>query len=67
MDNQFSDVMTTEETVKYLRISRKTLLKLVRHGELPARKVGKNYRYLKSEINEFLKGDNPKEKVNYFQ
>ncbi|MBI2521149.1 MAG: helix-turn-helix domain-containing protein [Bdellovibrio sp.] len=57
------EVMTTSEVESYLRISRKTLLKLVSEGKLPARKIGKNYRYLKSEINNFLKGQT----VNYFE
>ncbi|HAZ11517.1 MAG: hypothetical protein A2X86_14150 [Bdellovibrionales bacterium GWA2_49_15] len=57
------EVMTTSEVESYLRISRKTLLKLVNEGKLPARKIGKNYRYLKSEINNFLKGQT----VNYFE
>jgi len=68
MEKDLLEVMTTQEAVKYLRISRKTLLKLVHDGEIPARKVGKNYRYLKSEIDHFLKGPNadPRE-INYFQ
>lgn len=63
MKNEFPDVMTTEEVVKYLRISRKTLLKLVHDGKVPARKIGKNYRYLKAEIDRFLKGEGE----NYFR
>ena len=64
MINANQSVMTTDEAVQYLKISRKTLLKLVKNGELPARKVGKNYRYLRSEIDKFLRGE---EQVNYFE
>jgi len=64
MINVNQSVMTTDEAVQYLKISRKTLLKLVKNGELPARKVGKNYRYLRSEIDKFLRGE---EQVNYFE
>lgn len=59
-----NSVMTTDEAVKYLKISRKTLLKLVQKGEIPAKKVGKNYRYLRDEIDKFLRGE---EQVNYFE
>ncbi|HLD44408.1 MAG TPA: helix-turn-helix domain-containing protein [bacterium] len=54
---QYSEVMTTNEAMKYLKITRKTLLKLVKTGELKGAKVGKDYRYLKSEIDKFLKGE----------
>jgi excisionase family DNA binding protein len=64
MIEQFGEVLTTTEVIKYLKVSRKTLLKLVRGEKIPARKVGKDYRYLKSEIEKFLRGEM---KVNYFQ
>jgi len=60
----FDDVMTTTEAMRYLKISRKTLLKMVHQGKVPARKVGKDYRYLRSEIDNFLRGERP---VNYFE
>lgn len=63
MKEIFSEVMTTSEVMEYLKVSRKTLLKLVHQGRIPARKVGKDYRYLKSEIDKYLKG----EEFNYFE
>ena len=61
---KFPEVMTTTEVVKFLRVTRKTLLKMVHAGEIPAKKVGKNFRYLKSEIEQYLRGG---EEVNYFK
>lgn len=58
------EVLTTTEAMKYLKISRKTLLKLVREGQIPARKVGKDFRYLKIQLNNFLQG---KTEENYFR
>lgn len=58
------EVFTTTEAMKYLKVSRKTLLKLVHQGSIPARKVGKDFRYLKSQLNAFLKGPNEE---NYFK
>jgi excisionase family DNA binding protein len=49
-------VMTTSEVMRYLKVSRKTVLKLVHEGKIPAQKVGKDFRYLKSEIDVFLRG-----------
>jgi len=58
------EVFTTTDAMQYLKVSRKTLLKLVHKGAIPARKVGKDFRYLKSQLNTFLKG--PGEE-NYFK
>ncbi|MBI2341473.1 MAG: helix-turn-helix domain-containing protein [Deltaproteobacteria bacterium] len=52
-----NDVMTTSEVMNYLKVSRKTVLKLVHEGKIPAQKVGKDFRYLKSEIDAFLRGN----------
>lgn len=56
MNKDFDEVLTTTEAMTYLKVSRKTLLKLVHEGKIPARKVGKDFRYLKSQLNFFLKG-----------
>lgn len=58
------EVLTTTEAMKYLKVSRKTLLKLVHQGLIPAKKVGKDFRYLKSNLNAFLNGPNEE---NYFE
>lgn len=57
-------VLTTTEAMEYLKVTRKTLLKLVHRGLIPARKVGKDFRYLKSEIDRYLRGEKV---VNYFE
>ncbi len=49
------EVMTLEELAKFLKIGETTLYQLTRSGELPARKVGREWRYLKSEIIAWLK------------
>lgn len=48
MDLKFNEVC------KILRITRPTLLKLIRSGEIPAHKVGKSWRFKKSDI---IKGE----------
>lgn len=64
MNQTTPNVMTTTEAMSYLKVSRKTLLKLVHLGKIPARKVGKDYRYLKEEIDNYLRGER---EVNYFE
>jgi len=57
------DVLTTDEAVEYLRITRKTLLKLLHNGEIKGRKAGRNYRFLKSELDKFLRGETEETKA----
>ena len=50
-------VLTTEEAIEYLKISKPTFLKYIRLGKISAIKAGKGWRILLSELNRFLKGD----------
>jgi excisionase family DNA binding protein len=50
-------VMTLEEGAAFLKVSETTVYQLVRSGELKARKVGREWRILKSQLVEFLKLD----------
>ncbi len=50
-------VLTTEEAIEYLKISKPTFLKYIRLGRIRAIKAGKGWRILLSELNRFLKGD----------
>ncbi len=50
-------VLTTEEAIEYLKISKPTFLKYIRLGKIRAIKAGKGWRILLSELNRFLKGE----------
>ena len=50
-------VLTTREACQYLRISRPTYLKYVYEGKIRAKKVGKGWKVLKSELDRFLRGE----------
>ena len=49
-------VLTTDEAIEYLKISKPTFLKYIRLGRIKAIKAGKGWRILQSELNRFLKG-----------
>ena len=49
-------VLTTDEAIEYLKISRPTFLKYVRLGRIRAIKAGKGWRVLRSELYRFLRG-----------
>jgi excisionase family DNA binding protein len=50
-------VLTTHEACQYLRISRPTYLKYIYEGKIRAKKVGKGWKVLKSELDRFLRGE----------
>ena len=52
-------VLTTDEAIEYLKISKPTFLKYIRLGQIKAIKAGKGWRVLQSELNRFLKGETP--------
>ena len=50
-------VLTTDEAIKYLKISKPTFLKYIRLGRIKAIKAGKGWRILQSELTRFLRGE----------
>ena len=49
--------LTLDEACRYLRLSRPTVRKLFLQREIPARKAGKQWRVLKTELDRYLKGE----------
>jgi excisionase family DNA binding protein len=49
-------VLTTDEAIEYLKISKPTILKYIRVGRIRAIKAGKGWRILQSELYRFLEG-----------
>ena len=49
------NVFKHEEVRKALRISRVTALRLIKSGRLPAFRVGRDWRVLKSELEGFMR------------
>ena len=58
MDDKNEDkALTTEDACEFLSISRQTLYKFVKSKKIPGRKVGDNYRFLKSALIRYFKND----------
>jgi len=51
------EVLTTDEAIEYLKISKPTYLKYIHTGKIRAIKAGNGWRVLRSELLRFLKGD----------
>jgi len=48
------DEMTTDDVAHYLNVHRKTVINLVERGELRGYRVGRNWRFRKSDVDEYL-------------
>ncbi len=51
----FGEIMTLEETAKYLKIGKSTLYKMAREGKIPAVKIANQWRFRKDEIDKWWK------------
>ncbi|WP_322761369.1 helix-turn-helix domain-containing protein [Frankia sp. Cr2] len=50
------DVLTVDELVAWLRLSESTVLKLLSEREIPARKVGHQWRVRRGRVRDWLDG-----------
>lgn len=50
-------VLTTNEAIQYLKVSKPTFLKYIHTGRIKAIKAGKGWRILQSELYRFLQGN----------
>jgi len=49
-----NEIFTLEELQKYLKVGRNTALDLLRNNKIKAKKVGRQWRVLKSEVYKYL-------------
>ena len=49
-----SDILTLEQVAKYLRLEPQTIYKWVQEGSIPAAKIGKEWRFRKSIVDEWI-------------
>lgn len=52
------DVLTLEETSEYLRLPVETVMNQAFKGNIPGRKIGDNWRFLKAAIDDWLRSKN---------
>jgi excisionase family DNA binding protein len=52
-----AELMTVEEVADYLRVTKKTIYRLLEGGKIPATKVGRQWRFEKAAIDEWLRGN----------
>jgi excisionase family DNA binding protein len=50
------EVYTTKQACEYLQITKLTLYKLIKEKKVKCNKLGKNYRFLKSDLDKLVRG-----------
>ena len=51
---QMAEVMTSVEAAQYLKMHVKTVCRLAKEGKIPARKVGSEWRFMRSVLDGWL-------------
>jgi excisionase family DNA binding protein len=51
---EYDEILTVGQVSKLLKLHQRTIYKLVRNGMIPGRRIGKKWRFLRSEIMNFL-------------
>jgi excisionase family DNA binding protein len=46
--------LTTEEVLSYLKITPRTIYRLIRSGELPAVRIGRQWRFRRADLDRWL-------------
>jgi excisionase family DNA binding protein len=46
--------LTTEEVLTYLKVTPRTIYRLIRSGELPALRVGRQWRFRRTDLDAWL-------------
>ncbi len=58
------ELMTVEEVANYLRVAEKTIYRLVRRGEIPASRIGQQWRFTKAAIDAWVRRNSVGDKAN---
>jgi len=57
------ELMTVKEVASYLRVTERTIYRLLRRGSIPATKVGRQWRFNRASIDEWLRWDVAREQA----
>ena len=49
-----SDLLTTDEVLGYLKVTSRTIYRLIRIGELPAVRIGRQWRIRRVDLDQWL-------------
>jgi excisionase family DNA binding protein len=54
-ENSNIELMTVDEVAEYLKVTTKTIYRMLKSGGIPSTRVGHLHRFIKSDINDWLR------------
>lgn len=51
----FDEILTTKQAALYLQVHETTVSQMASRGELPGRKVGRDWRFVRSELTDYVR------------
>ena len=54
-DHEMEQLMTIEEVAQYMRVSRFTVYRLAKSHSIPATKIGRQWRFQREEIDQWVR------------
>ncbi len=57
IENEYPRIMNLAEAARFIRVSEKTMGEMARQGRLPCNRVGREWRFLRAGLEEWLKGE----------
>lgn len=48
------EILTIEEAIQFLKVGKTTLYRLARDGKVPARKISREWRFVKSQLIQWI-------------
>lgn len=62
---ELQSFLTTDEVLGYLRITPRTIYRLIRSGELPAVRVGRQWRFRQADLDRWLERRSPASPITH--
>ena len=59
-----SELMTAAETCRFLKISQQTLYRYLRGRQIPAFKLGNEWRFVRSDLEQWIQEDQTRPPIN---
>lgn len=60
-----NDILTLKEASEFLKLSKSTLYNLARKGKVPARRVGRSWRFVKLHLIRWLESKDKGDEANF--
>ena len=54
IDRELLSFLTTDEVLGYLKVTPRTIYRLIRTGELPAVRIGRQWRFRRGDLDDWL-------------